>query len=307
MVGTVYRIDNTVKANPTASEQTMNASFLSHATPESRRLYDRAAALAATCPPELGREIAVLGSVARGLADAHSDLEIALWNVTLPPAAARAGWLAEQGVTDLLVSESARSDGSVWVAGRLDGLPFEASWQTVAALEAALHRITAAEGLEREVLALAELIVSAQPLRTVGWLARWQALLAAFPPALERAIIDSVAGRWARADHWVGLARLARRGESLLLAERLAAELDALLHLLYVVNRRWEPSRKWTLTLAADLPRMPAGWRERLQAVLCAGGLEAVEVCRALLLDGLALVSPEIDTSAAQAALRSPM
>ncbi|MFQ3566731.1 MAG: DUF4037 domain-containing protein [Aggregatilineales bacterium] len=285
----------------------MNVSFLTRATPESQRMYERAAALAATCPPELGREIAVLGSVARGLADAQSDLEIALWNVTLPPVTARAGWLADQGVTDLLVSESARSDGSFWIAGRLDGVPFEASWQTVAALEAALHRIAAIESFEREVLALAELIASAQPLRTVGWLARWQALLAVFPPALERAIIDDVAGRWARAERWAALARLARRGECLLLAERLVAELDALLRLLYAVNRRWEPSRKWTLTLAADLPRMPARWRDRIKAVLCASGLEAVELCRALLLDGLALVSPEIDTSVAQTALRSPL
>lgn len=285
----------------------MNASFLTHATPESQRLYECAAALIATCPPELGREIAVLGSVARGLADAHSDLEIALWNVMLPPAAARAEWLAGQGVTDLIVGESARSDGSVWIAGRLNGVPFEASWQTVAALEAALHRIAAAELIEREALALAELIASARPVRTVGWLARWQALLASYPPALERAIIDGVAGRWAQVERWASLARLARRGESLLLVEQLAAELDALLRLLYVVNRRWEPSRKWTLTLAANLPRMPAGWRDRLRAVLCASGLEAVEQCRALLLDGLALVSAEIDTSAAHAALRSPI
>lgn len=40
--------------------------------------------LVQSCPPELGQEIAVTGSVARGVADEHSDVEINLCVDAMP-------------------------------------------------------------------------------------------------------------------------------------------------------------------------------------------------------------------------------
>ena len=75
------------------------------------RLVALARDVAAACPPELGREIAVMGSAGTGLAGAHSVLELLFLVDDVPtPERARA-WLDSVGATDLVV----RVDGSdVW-------------------------------------------------------------------------------------------------------------------------------------------------------------------------------------------------
>jgi len=53
------------------------------------------------CFNDLGREIAVTGSVARGVADEYSDVELNLWVDVLPAAEGWRAWLEGMGVTDL--------------------------------------------------------------------------------------------------------------------------------------------------------------------------------------------------------------
>ncbi len=99
------------------------------------------------------------------------------------------------------------------------------------------------------MLTFAEVLVSAISLRG-GHLAEWQAILNGYSDAVQRGIVDLAVKQWAKSAHWAELRRLARRGESVSLLALLLPDLELALRLLYAVHRRWEPSHKWTLSVA---------------------------------------------------------
>lgn len=275
------------------------------ATPESRRRAQIAAVLAANCPAQIGGiacdEIALTGSTARGLADAESDLELNFWSAAIPSGEARAALLRESGAADVRVIEAPRSDDSYWVSGVIDGVPVEIGWQTFAALDAQIAALLSGEVTDRKALALGEVIASARPLRTNGWFADRQASLRAYPDRLQAAVIAEAAGRWTPA-HFAQEARLARRGELLALYDLLIGDFDAMLRLLYAVNRRWEPSRKWTLSAARDLALGPADLEARLHALFAEPPEDAVCTAGHLIDQALALVPAGVADAAVRAA-----
>jgi hypothetical protein len=278
------------------------------ATPASQRRADLALRLAQRCPSSLADEIALVGSTAHGFADDDSDLELNLWTRAIPPLSDRTAWLLAAGAADLRVEDAPRSDQSFWIGFTLDGIPVEVGWQTFNALYATLNLVRSGTVLERNVLFLADIIVSALPLRTTGQLAEWQANLRAYSDPLQRSLITAALQRWSKPDHFAGARRLAQRGERLALMELLLADLDAALRLLYAAQRRWEPSRKWTLTLAqafapADLDLLPC-----IDDVLGNPSPEArVDACIHLCLRLLELVPDGYDTGIAAAALREAL
>ena len=71
---------------------------------------------------------------------------------------------------------------------------------------------------------------------------------------------------------------MARHGERIAVMQQLVADLDLALRLLYAVHRRWEPSRKWTLTVAREFA--PADLITRIDEVLSYPSLERrIEFC----------------------------
>jgi hypothetical protein len=148
---------------------------------------------------------------------------------------------------------------------------------------------------------LADIIASAIPLRSGGRLTQWQARLNGYSDVVQRAIVAAAVERWAQPGHCAALSRLARHGEQLALAERLLADVNLAVRVLYAVNRRWEPSKKWTLTVARVFaPDLPA----RIDAILGDPSLDRrVELCARLCLDALALAPETLDVSAAVEAL----
>lgn len=271
-----------------------------HATDASRRRAERALELARSCPPELAEEIALVGSSARGLADDGSDIEMNHWAAVMPPVEARVDWLRAAGATGIEAEDAPRSDQSHWLTFWLDGMPGEAGWQTFDALRDNVTFLRSGATIDRKVLFLADILVSARPLRTTGHLARVQAQLNDYSDTLQRAIIAAAVERWSPPAHLVGLRRLARHGETLALTERLLADVDMAARVLYAVHRRWEPSAKWTLTVAREFaPDLPL----RVDAMLGDPLPERrVELCGRLCLDALALAPQSIDFSAAVAA-----
>ncbi|MFN8448269.1 MAG: DUF4037 domain-containing protein [Anaerolineae bacterium] len=274
-----------------------------HATDASRRRAERALELARSCPPELADEMALTGSTAHGFADDESDLELNLWVTAIPPLAARIDWLRASGASDIEAEDVARSDQSWWISFRIGDIPAEIGWQTFDALRDNLERILSGAASERGTLVIAEIIASAIPLRAGARLAEWQTRLRGYSDAVQRAIIDSAVARWSHPGHRAALLRLARHGERIALTERLLADVDMAARVLYAVHRRWEPSRKWTLTAVRDFaPELPA----RIDAILGDPSLERrVELCARLCRDALALAPETVDVSAALAALRS--
>jgi hypothetical protein len=271
-----------------------------HATEASHRLYELAVRLAQSCPPELGDEIALTGSTARGLADDDSDLELNLWSETVPSVAVRVAWLKAAGVGEIEVFEQPRTDNSYWIDGKLGDVLLEVGWQTYEACENNIQKMLIGDmsGM------LAYLLINACPLRTNGRLEQCQEELRGYSDKVQAMMVQSALGRWSTPDHFKPLLKLARRGERLAHTGNVLSELNAVMSLLYAINRQWEPSRKWTLSVAHELPRMPDRWRERIDDVLSAPPPESVYFCAELLLDALAFVPPEYDVSAAVAALR---
>lgn len=271
-----------------------------HASEASQKRYEIALRLAQSCPPKLADEIALTGSTARGLADDESDLELNLWSEPIPSVEARVAWLEAAGVEQIRVFEKPRKDLSYWIGGRVGDIPLEVGWQTYETVEGMVERLL----LGHEELAYGDILTQAIPLRTQGKLDVWQKRLNAYPQDLKAQIIQTAIRFWVDDGHVVGMCKLARRGERLLLAEFLTDNLAVMMAVLYTINGRWQPSRKWTLTVARELPLMPENWRERIDVILTAQPIDSVRLCCGLLLDALALVPPEFNVSATVEGLR---
>lgn len=267
------------------------------ASPTSHDFTRAAVALAHACPPALAAEIALIGSTARGAADDSSDIELLYWNADIPPQTDRVASMQAVGLTALAAEDTPRADGSVWITGLYSGdetdapVEIEISWQTFERLDGEVRALTSGDVTDRKRLAMADYLVQAIALRTDGAIDRVQAALNAYPDAVRRALATDALHAWNDPDREGLIRKLARRGEQVELARLLIDDASAALRLLYVINRRWEPSRKWTQWVARDLPRRPEAFEARLAAMLGAPPADALTI-RLLLLDDLLALLP---------------
>lgn len=268
-----------------------------------RRREDLAKQIAFNCPKEFCAELALTGSTARGLADDDSDLEINLWFAVLPPVERRVAWLEQVGALDISVQEGGRADDSYWISCRFGDIEVEVGWQTFEALETLVQRLVAGEATDRKLLMLADLILSAVPLATNGWLARQQAALAAYSDVVQAWIVNEAVGLWRSGERMAEARKLAARGEKLALVEHLLLDATMMLRLLYAVNRRWEPGRKWMLSVAHDLPTQPPDFLVRLETLFGLPNRVMVETAARLAAEVMALVPASYDMADVIAAL----
>ena len=253
--------------------------------------FDLARQLADHCPTALAAAIALTGSSARGLAGAGSDAEVNHWVERLPTPSARADWLLEAGVRALEAELAPRSDASEWFSGEYGGVPFEMGWHTFDALETSLQPLLTGDSVEIDRLRLAELLVSAVPLRTDPRLNDLREALAAYPDALRDRLIADLSATLIDEARWAALESLARRDERLIVMRQLGDLMTTAVRLLFAVNRRWDAGDKWLLTLAARLPQMPPDWRARMNTSLSASPETAVALVHAWCDDALSLIS----------------
>ena len=236
-----------------------------HATAASRQRAQIAERLVDACPPDLADGIALTGSTARGVADDHSDLELNLWAGRSRRWIARVAWLTAAGATDLQVEDAPRPDDSYWIKFRLGDLSAEVGWQTLAALHAQIEHIRSGATLERKIAAFGDVIANAIPLRG-DQVKEEQIILSGYSDAVQRGIVQLAVDQWSQPKRWATARRLAQHGERLTLSRQLLDDLDLALRLLYAINRRWEPSAKWTLTVAREFA--PADLITRIDDVL---------------------------------------
>lgn len=255
-----------------------------------------ARSVADRCPPELGHEIALTGSVGAGLADDHSDIEL-LFLVDSVPAQQRVmAWLASLGATDLLAGPDS---SGVWAWCRLDDIELDPFWGRVGEAEAEVAAILRGEVVAHERLAFAHALTHSRVLRTTGVLGALAERLQVYPEHLQRRLIDeAVRGCEIPAAH-LGPAvrndRLAVEGTLLWHAQRV-------LRIVFALNRRWEPPRwKWSSHYAETLEVAPPRLSERIRAALVEpDSLAAVRAMLELLRDTLELVPASIDVRAAR-------
>lgn len=265
-------------------------------TPESRALRETARRLADVCPVELGADIAITGSVARGLADRHSDIEVICWNPELPAGEARRQWLESAGARDINLYPFEDLDGTRWV---------EIGWGRYEQVVALVDAVLDARRVDHGALQLAATLFQALPLRSTGWLATWQERLSTYPDRLQRRVIERNIEAWSDLHQPLVRWTLASRGLLMPLAMRLLWDMQNLWAVLYAVNKAWEPDYKWPSAQALDLAVQPDRLPERLNRVFAlTDPTESIQEAFQLILDVLALVPPSIEVSAARASVR---
>jgi hypothetical protein len=270
-----------------------------NATPQSHYRLALAQELTDRCPRALGQEVALTGSVALGLADDGSDVELNLWVEALPDATQRDAWLAAIGATDVKAEDMPWGDGTFAATFRYRGVTVEAGWQTITMLEAALRSVLDEHRTSR--LTLVYTVSQAVTLRSEGALATWQSWLADYPDGLREWVIEQNTNVW-RLPHAGGIRwALVRRRDVLALNERLTWDVYNILNLLFALNRRWRPDWKWLRHKCAALPVQPERLAERIEAIFTAPELDRrVATCQHLILDTLALLPPSPSVVLAQ-------
>lgn len=267
------------------------------ATEASHIRHQLASELAQACPPNLGREIALTGSVSRGVADDESDIELNFWTEAIPAAEEREQWLREVGAAELALDPDTGVDGTVWAICYVDGVQIEAGWQSIGRQQALVDELVGGHVLDHRRLMVAETILRAVPLRSEGRLAEWQSRLADYPDALRDRLIAATVHRWS----WPPFHHaLAARGESLAVTSRLLADVHAVLRILFALNRQWEPDWKWLRHRAGELAIAPEQLVDRIDEIFFMADLvQAVDLCFKLVLDTLQLLPPDNKTARA--------
>jgi hypothetical protein len=252
------------------------------------------------CPPELGREIVLTGSVSRGVADDCSDIEQVFYVDTLPSPDERARWLHRLGATHIMHDSDPIEDSSIWSTFLFQEIWVETGWQSLSVHEENLRTILAGEVLEHGKLTLAEVIGHAVPLRSDGFLSKWQQQLASYPPILIPKLIRSATELWAFPHIIDARWTLAQRNERHALAGRLVADTYNVLRILFALNQQWEPDWKWLQYATRSLGCKPERLFERINSMLfLSTPQQSITTCLQLMRDTLLLVPAPYDTSQA--------
>jgi hypothetical protein len=270
-----------------------------NATPRSHALFAVASELADACPPQLGAEIALAGSVSRGWADEHSDIELNVWVDKLEWSGEREAWLRSLNVERMIVDQEAHETGSWWIEFIYKDVWVEAGWHSFDHCDALLRRIIAGEVEDMFEATIAEALHHSILLRNGEHLHRWRAELETYPDALRKSLIELGTRSW-RDPRWLELyaARMARP-DPLILLLRHETTIRSILRILFAINRQWQPDlRKWTDRWAATLDQKPQRLAERA-LVICERPLarESYSDLLDLIAETLALIPPPFDVT----------
>ena len=266
------------------------------ATAASHVRYHIAQEIVTLCPPMLGQEVAVTGSVSKGWADDSSDIEQIFYVQILPTLQERDTWLHEIGAGEILHDEAPLEDGSIWSTFRFRDIWVEAGWQTFNQQEELLSHILMGQILDHHRLILAEVTAHALSLRSEGQLSRWQHQLLHYPAVLAHRLVEEATELWKFPHLLTARWTLIDRNEPWRLAEVLVRELHQLLRVLFAVNHQWEPEWKWIRQTTATLVLKPEHLMERIEAIWTSeDAAHRIAACFQLIYDTLALLPPEYD------------
>jgi hypothetical protein len=226
----------------------------------SAELESLAQEIADALPPTAG-EVAVTGSVSRGVADELSDIEMLVVTSDEPALSECFEHAAACGMTGL--GTWGRQDvPTKRVSGYRDGVPIELIWWSRAHAHAAVDAIFAGDPSST-----ADALAHAVSLRTSGLLAQWQERLRDYPDELAAARIEDAALTWGGFAP-AGLLTLLRPGERLALMERLVDDASRVVQIVFALNRVWQPTSKRLADRVAALPIKPARLAERIGEAL---------------------------------------
>ncbi len=211
--------------------------------------------------PSSVEEVALTGSVSRGIADRVSDIEmlvVTVGDLSLEDCFALA---SSCGLT-ALATWGAQGLPTKRVFGYRDGVPVELIWWSRAHAESAIDEI-----FEDDSSSRADAIVNGLPLRTAGLLARWQARLHDYPDELAARRIEDAALTWGGYAP-AALLTVVRPGERLALVERMLDDASRVVRIVFALNRVWQPTHKRLWARAESLALKPERFVERIEEAL---------------------------------------
>ncbi|MEO8458580.1 MAG: DUF4037 domain-containing protein [Chloroflexota bacterium] len=239
------------------------------ASDRSRELWPLALELAEACPLELGIEIALAGSVSRGWADEHSDIELNFWVEEIEPwPGERVRWLQGLGVERIIVDDEAHHTGSWWMEFVYKGTWVEIGWHSIGYFDRLLQRIVAGEVEDMFEMTAAEMMAHSIALRDGPNLGRWREMVRVYPETLRRAMIALGTKDWGEPHYWELGALRVLRPDATIAVLRGESCIRNLLRVLFAVNRQWQPDmRKWTRQWAGTLEKKPERLAERVLSI----------------------------------------
>jgi hypothetical protein len=243
------------------------------------------------------RAVLLTGSVARGLADRYSDVELAVfWDD--PPSDGLRRQAAQVGGGVLVACHEHDEDNDEWADDVLvSGVEVQASHRTVAATERWLADVTTGFDPDLVKQDLIALIRYGVPLHGADLIRSWQRRTADYPPALGLAMVRAhldFRSAWQRR-------KLLDRGELVPLYADLVDTARNVVLVLLGLNRVYFPHLgfKWIPRLVDELTDAPAELAARLDAVFTAQPHEAVRTADALIEETLRLVRSRLPQAGA--------
>ncbi|MFN2196215.1 MAG: GNAT family N-acetyltransferase, partial [Anaerolineales bacterium] len=227
------------------------------------------------------------------------DIDLYFWVSELPELHTLLAWLESVGAEQIRYAADVQKRTSLEIVCRYQETWLDLSWQTFANMEASLKRLYTGESTARLDLVQAGNLLRARPIRSHGWLEKWQPRLKEFPSTLQKGVILTAAEFWRYPHHIEGLWSLARREAYLGLTEWLLADVQDGLRILFAVNHTWEPDWKQLAYAAARLEQAPDDLVRRINHIWqTAEPGQRVRQTLELLLEILYMVPESIDVGA---------
>jgi hypothetical protein len=208
--------------------------------------------------------VLLAGSVARGLADATSDLEVDVYWHRPPSDAERRAVVDDAGWKWVY----AEVDDNEWADGvRLDGVKVDVSQFTTATIDGYLEALRSGD-TEPELQVRATALLDGRALAGASLVDAWRARLAPYPEALGLAMLD----RALPPRPVERLEMLVARDDPVLLTRDVLEGVHDLLDALFAVNGRYvpHPFHKWLAFECAQLALAPSDLEGRVRRVLAA-------------------------------------
>jgi predicted nucleotidyltransferase len=217
--------------------------------------------IADALPAAVADEVALTGSVSRGVADEVSDIEMLI--VTREPLAIEDCFaLAEAAGLEGLGTWGVQGGPTRRVSGRREQVPIELIWWPREYAQSRIDRLLAGE-----MPSTAEALVHGVPLRTSGLLAAWQDRLRTYPPELAASQIEQAALPWGGFAP-AGVLTIIRPGDRLALVEWILDGALRVLTVVFALNRVWRPTTKRLAARVEPLSIKPDRLAERIEEAL---------------------------------------
>ncbi|MBX0316942.1 nucleotidyltransferase domain-containing protein [Planococcus glaciei] len=248
------------------------------------------------------RAVAAGGSVARGYADAYSDLELLVYWHHQPDAETRLA------VFNCLNAERRypKMDVGYDSAYLIDGFPVDLWHRTLEQEEAAADKVVDQFSIDLDASNVLDTMQFAIPLYGAGYLQPIKERIGAYPDQLAVEFLEAYLPHF----HLRQLLYAARRDNPTAFYSILNSILDGLFLVLLALNKSYFPTYKWFYKRLAELPVVPEQIDFRLRQLYVESPLFAVKQLTAILEETVALAErlyPQVDTAFVRYGLEQPV